>query len=262
MLLNLSSMQLLVTIALLPSVLGGFGFIENGPLIEAPLERESSHHIAHELPFPPEISSCCPQLPWFPRKLSTLDAKVYDHDKRNSRVYKQLSLFVDELNQFEKSQARINEYIVTTKMGIYENGIKGTKGSIGEWGDPGDAGDDGEKGQTGHTGKTGRRGISGNPGSPGTLGLPGQKGFAGPQGRPGPPGDGTSTTATAGIHGEPGPQGVEGPPGPQGVQGEPGLKGYTGGLGQRGTRGADCCTKKRLELDAWSEPEWFAGEQK
>ena len=56
---------------------------------------------------------------------------MYDHDKRNSRIYKQLSLYIDEVNQFERSQTKINEYIVSTKMSVYENGVKGAKGSIG-----------------------------------------------------------------------------------------------------------------------------------
>jgi len=258
-------MQLFLTIALLPSVLGSYGFIDKGPLIEAPLERQSSHHIVHESPFPPETSSCCPQLPWLPKKLWTLDATVYDHDKRNSQVYKQLSSYVDEVNQFEKSQAKINDYIVNTKMSIYENGIKGTKGSIGEWGAPGEHGDDGDKGQTGHTGRTGRRGIPGSPGSPGVLGIVGEKGYQGPQGGRGPVGVFVPAIPPVDYGGATvakGPPGPEGQAGPQGLEGSNGLKGYKGATGRRGTRGADCCAKKRLELDAWSEPEWFAGEQK
>jgi len=257
-------MRLFLTIALLPSVLGGYGFIEKGPLIEAPLDRGSSSLFGYESPFPPETSSCCPQLPWLPKKLAALDATVYDHDMRNSRVYKQLSLYADEVNQFEKSQTKINEYIVSTKMSIYENGIKGEKGSIGEWGDPGDHGDDGDKGQTGHTGRTGRRGVPGSHGSPGILGSPGQKGFAGPQGRQGPLGDPSTVNPTPPppVNGETGPPGAEGLAGPQGPKGTKGPTGFKGGAGSRGNRGADCCTKKRIELDAWSEPEWIAGEHK
>uniref|UniRef100_A0A914XNW9 Uncharacterized protein n=1 Tax=Plectus sambesii TaxID=2011161 RepID=A0A914XNW9_9BILA len=240
----------LTALALLPIVLGGHGSFE---------VRDPSPHFDHLNPFPPETSTCCPQIPWFPKKLKSLDEKVFDFDKRNSQVYKRLSVFVDQVEQFEIAQAKINDYIVNTKLSIYANGIKGDKGYLGVGGEEGDAGEPGLKGVEGHTGRTGRRGFPGNFGPPGAKGVKGEKGFKGPEGQPGPIGtySGPPALSTfAGDRGARGQKGLQGPPGLQGTKGVNGLKGYVGREGPKGPHGSSCCAKKRTDVDTWGEPDW------
>jgi hypothetical protein len=139
-------------------------------------------------PFPPETQSCCDDAPWISRKLLKLNDNLFEIDQNNSIVFKRLSEIFDEVKAFETTQVEVDQYIIGTKIEIYQNGIKGMKGYQGVRGEQGAPGHPGSPGLHGPVGKTGDRGVPGNQGQPGRKGGPGARGFQGPIGKVGPPG--------------------------------------------------------------------------
>lgn len=172
-------------VVLLPCIFAQSSLIELQPQISPPSvpNRPPGFY-----PFPPETQSCCDDAPWIPRKLLKLNDNLFEIDQKNSIVFKRLSEIFDEVKAFETTQVEVDQYIVGTKIEIYQNGIKGTKGYQGVRGEQGDPGLPGSPGLAGPVGKTGERGVPGNQGRPGRKGAAGARGFQGPIGKAGPPG--------------------------------------------------------------------------
>jgi len=172
-------------VLLLPCIFADSGLFELQPQFRPPVQ---SSHPPGFYPFPPETKTCCGDAPWISSKLSKLNDNLFEIDQKNSIVFKRLSEIFDEVKAFESTQAEVDQYIIGTKIEIYQNGIKGVKGYQGVRGEHGDPGHPGSPGIVGPIGKTGERGVPGNQGRPGRKGAPGANGFKGPIGKVGPPG--------------------------------------------------------------------------